>query len=120
MEERQMNGNRRNCIEGSVVFVTGASGGIGQEWVGQALERGAAKVYAADIVSRNWDSDRVISLELDVTDEQSIARSAMLASDTTILINNAGVSLRDKMAEVASDKLRWTFDINFFGPVALS
>ncbi len=30
-----------------IVFVTGANGGLGLEFVKQSLERGAAKVYAS-------------------------------------------------------------------------
>ncbi len=34
-------------INDSVVLVTGANGGLGREFVAQALQRGARKVYAA-------------------------------------------------------------------------
>jgi hypothetical protein len=42
-------------IAGQAVVVTGANGGLGREWVAQALERGAAKVYATDVTLGTWD-----------------------------------------------------------------
>jgi KR domain len=44
-------------LNGSVVLVTGANGGLGREFVRQLLERGAAKVYAAGRRPNEW-SDR--------------------------------------------------------------
>jgi NAD(P)-dependent dehydrogenase (short-subunit alcohol dehydrogenase family) len=104
----------------SVVFVTGASGGLGTQWVEQSLDRGAAKIYAADIAPRQWESDRIVPVELDVTDQASIDRAATLAGDTTILINNAGISLRDPITTVAATALRRVFDIDFFAGVFMA
>jgi NAD(P)-dependent dehydrogenase (short-subunit alcohol dehydrogenase family) len=107
-------------LANSVVFVTGASGGLGMQWVEQSIDRGAAKVYAADIAPRDWESDRVVPVELDVTDQASIDRAAALAGDTTILINNAGISLRDPITKVAAAALRRAFEIDFFGGVFMA
>ena len=52
----------------SVVLVTGANGGLGTEFVRQALARGARRVYATARTPRTWDDDRVVPLVLDVTD----------------------------------------------------
>ena len=54
-------------LEGRHVLVTGANGGLGEQFVAQALERGAAKVYAAARSTRDWDDPRVESLDLDLT-----------------------------------------------------
>ena len=54
-------------LQGAVVLVTGANGGLGTEFVHQALERGAAKVYATARTPREWNDDRVVPLQLDVT-----------------------------------------------------
>ena len=48
-------------------------------------------MYATARTPRSWDDDRVVPLELDVTDVASIDAAAERASDTTILINNAGI-----------------------------
>jgi NAD(P)-dependent dehydrogenase (short-subunit alcohol dehydrogenase family) len=107
-------------LANSVVFVTGASGGLGVEWVKQSIDRGAAKVYASDIVPRDWKSDQIVPIELDVTDQASIDRAAGLAGDTAILINNAGVALRDPITKVDASALRRTFEIDFFGGVFMA
>jgi NAD(P)-dependent dehydrogenase (short-subunit alcohol dehydrogenase family) len=68
-------------IDGAVLLVTGANGGLGREWVEQALERGAAKVYASARTPRAWDDPRVVALPLDVTSDESIEAAAREADD---------------------------------------
>ncbi len=46
-------------LGGRTVLVTGANGGLGREFVTQALERGARKVYAAARTPRNWPNAQV-------------------------------------------------------------
>lgn len=106
-------------INGAVVLVTGANGGLGREFVTQALERGATKVYATARTPRDWNDARVESLVLDVTDEASVAAAAAVASDTTIVINNAGVG-GDVPMLGESDALRRIFETNFFGAVSVA
>lgn len=81
-------------LEGQVALVTGANRGLGREFVQQLVARGAGKIYAA---ARQPDSiasadDRVEALQLDVTDLDSVARAAAVATDVGLLINNAGIS----------------------------
>jgi NAD(P)-dependent dehydrogenase (short-subunit alcohol dehydrogenase family) len=68
---------RRNVnmpsLNGTVILVTGANGGIGTHFVHQALARGAAKVYATARTPRTWDDERIVPLTLDITDAASIA-----------------------------------------------
>ena len=79
-------------LNGAVVLVTGANGGIGTHFVHEALERGAAKVYATARSPRTWDDDRIVPLPLDVTSPASIQAAVDAAPDVSVLINNAGVS----------------------------
>lgn len=107
-------------LSGSVVLVTGAYGGLGRHFVAQALERGAAKVYAAGRTVRDpWDDPRVVPLVLDVTSAESIAAAAEVAGDTTILINNAGAS---NGSSVVGDQAaaRALFETNFWGALAVA
>lgn len=46
-------------LEGRTVLVTGANGGLGEQFVEQALERGARKVYAAARRPRQWADAKV-------------------------------------------------------------
>jgi NAD(P)-dependent dehydrogenase (short-subunit alcohol dehydrogenase family) len=105
-------------IEGAVVLVTGANGGLGREFVEQALDRGAAKVYATARSPREWDDTRVVPLTLDVTDVASIEAAAQTASDTTVVINNAGITVPgDRLTSSSIDDIRATFETNFFGAI---
>ena len=74
------------------VLVTGANRGMGREYVAQLLDRGVTKVYAAARDPRTIDvvDPRVFALQLDVTDAASVAKAAEVASDVSVLINNAG------------------------------
>ena len=106
-------------IADSVVLVTGANGGLGAEFVRHALERGATKVYATARNPISWEDPRVVPLTLDVTDPDSIAAAAAVATDVTIVVNNAGAA---NGATVIGDSpaLRDLFEVNFFGPLAVA
>ncbi|SMQ71387.1 SDR family oxidoreductase [Agreia sp. VKM Ac-1783] len=106
-------------ISGAVVLVTGANGGLGREFVTQALERGAIKVYASARTPRDWEDARMVPLTLDVTDEDSVRAAAAVASDTTVVINNAGVA-GDVPMLGSSEALRRVFETNFFGAVSVA
>jgi len=108
-------------IEGSVVLVTGANGGIGTAFVEAALARGAAKVYATARTPREWSDDRVVPLALDVTDAASIAAVVEAAPDVTILINNAGANTPSPgILSHTDDEIRANVETNFFGPLFLA
>ena len=106
-------------LDGAVVLVTGANGGLGSHFVHQSLDRGAAKVYAAARHPRDWDDARVVPLVLDVTSTESIAAAASIADDVTVLINNAGAS---NGSSVLGDlqAVRDLFEVNFWGPLAVT
>jgi NAD(P)-dependent dehydrogenase (short-subunit alcohol dehydrogenase family) len=108
-------------LDGAVVLVTGANGGIGTHFVHQALSRGAAKVYATARTPRTWDDERVVPLTLDVTGGESIAAAVAAAPDVTALINNAGaIPPNASLLEVTEADIRANMEINFFGPVLLA
>lgn len=108
-------------LQNSVVLVTGANGGLGQQFVTQALALGATKVYAAARSPRQWDDERIVPLRLDVTDGDSIAAAATAAPDVTVLINNAGATPPTaSLVELSEADLRANMETNFFGPVLLA
>ena len=76
-------------LDGRHVLVTGANGGLGEQFVAQGLERGAAKVYAAARSTRDWNDPLVVPLDLDLTDPDAPARAVAAAPDVDVLINNA-------------------------------
>jgi len=107
-------------ISGAVVLVTGANGGLGVEFVAQALERGATKVYAAARTPRSWDDERIVPLRLDVTDAAAVAEAAKHAGDTTVVINNAGVGGPEPISSAEFDDIRSVMETNFFGALAVA
>ena len=108
-------------LHGAVVLVTGANGGIGTQFVHQALARGAAKVYASARTPRTWDDERVVPLALDVTDAESIRAAVDAAPDVTVLINNAGASVPTAGILTHSDEdIRRNVETNFLGPLFLA
>ena len=108
-------------LKGSVVLVTGANRGIGTHFVRDALQRGAAKVYASARTPQNWADERVVALRLDVTDQASIDAAVAAAPDVTVLVNNAGASPPGFELLGADDvAVRATMETNFFGPLFLT
>jgi NAD(P)-dependent dehydrogenase (short-subunit alcohol dehydrogenase family) len=109
-------------LDQQTAFVTGANRGLGQEFVRQLLERGAAKVYATarDASKIDTSDPRVVALELDVTDPESVRRAAAAAPDVTVLINNAGILSGGDLLDGDQSKLRQEFDTNFFAPLHLT
>ncbi|MDR7188179.1 NAD(P)-dependent dehydrogenase (short-subunit alcohol dehydrogenase family) [Microbacterium sp. BE35] len=107
-------------LSGETVLVTGSNGGLGVEFVTQALERGASKVYATARTPRDWADDRVVPLALDVLDQASIEHAVATASDVTVVVNNAGIyPLKDSLLHGTQAEFRQIFDTNFFGAVEI-
>ncbi|MCK9926583.1 SDR family NAD(P)-dependent oxidoreductase [Frankia sp. Mgl5] len=83
-------------VKDSIALVTGANRGLGARLVDQLLDAGASKVYATardprGIASTVSGDARVSVLALDVTDQSSVDAAAKVATDVTLLVNNAGV-----------------------------
>ena len=108
-------------LNGAVVLVTGANGGIGTHLVHDALARGAAKVYATARSPRTWNDERIVPLTLDVTDPASVDAAVAAAPDVTVLINNAGANPPSaSLLDVTEADIRLNMETNFFGPVFLA
>ncbi|MBU2670865.1 SDR family oxidoreductase [Actinoplanes bogorensis] len=107
-------------IKDSVVLVTGGSRGIGKALVEELFQRGAAKVYATARDPRTVTHPDAIPLRLEVTDEDSIAAAAAVASDVTILINNAGAAAGASYLESPLADVRRDLETNFYGPLLVT
>ena len=101
-------------MSGKAVLVTGANRGIGKALVEEALDRGAARVYAASRQPVDHPETRVVPLTLDVTDDAQIRAAADAVTSLDLLVNNAGVALRD---DDLSNRalLERHFAVNVFG-----
>lgn len=117
------------AISGSVALVTGSNRGIGRALVEALLEKGASKVYAG---ARELDSlndlvathgDRVVGIELDITNAEQIKAAAAKATDVDLLINNAGVVGQAGVAITDPQNIaigRREMEVNFFGTLAVT
>jgi NAD(P)-dependent dehydrogenase (short-subunit alcohol dehydrogenase family) len=109
-------------ITGSTVLLTGAGGGIGNAFIAALLARGAKQVYAGDLDGKIPEriDKRVTPLVIDITNEDSVASAAAAATDTQILINNAGVNLRAPFIAAPSiASARREMETNYLGTLAM-
>lgn len=109
-------------LAGQTVLVTGANRGMGREYVGQLLDRGVSKVFAAARDPRTIDvgDPRVTALALDVTDPSSVRAAGQAAPDVSILINNAGILRGSSVLDPDTSGLREELETNLFGPLAMA
>jgi NADP-dependent 3-hydroxy acid dehydrogenase YdfG len=109
-----------------VVLITGCSSGIGRA-TAEHLARQGHTVYAT---ARRLDSIRDLEalgcrlLELDVTDEASMAAAVKSVEDAEgavgVLVNNAGYSQSGAVESVPMDAVRRQFETNVFGLVRMT
>jgi NAD(P)-dependent dehydrogenase (short-subunit alcohol dehydrogenase family) len=108
-------------IENAVVVVTGANRGIGLAFATELLARGARKVYAAARDPATITQRGVHALRLDVNKPEEVAAAAALASDVTLVINNAGIAQPGGFLAADSEEVaRRIFETNFFGMLRIS
>lgn len=108
-------------IENAVVLVTGANRGIGLAFTRELLARGARKVYAGARDPATVLETGVQPLRLDVTKSDDLAATAELASDVTLVINNAGIAQPGGFLATDSEEVaRRIFETNFFAMLRVS
>jgi uncharacterized protein len=116
-------------MAGKVVVVTGASMGIGEaiakvfadEGASVALlSRDAGRAEAAR--HRVGHTDRTLAMACDVRNRGDIDRALALTlhhfDRVDVWVNNAGVGIRDSVADMEMSACRELFETNFFGTIA--
>ena len=118
-----------HTLKGKVAIVTGASSGIGEATARELASRGAAVVLAARAVEKlealqreiSASGGRVLAVETDVSDRDSVEamveRTVEAFGSLDILINNAGLGLSGRVAELRAEDLRHVFEVNTVGPL---
>lgn len=106
----------------SVVFISGASRGLGLAFAHEALERGAKKVYAGVRSLTEAKTPGIVQVKLDVTNPDSIAAAVKQCDDTTVLVNNAGIArlTSSTLDPTLIDIAREVFETNYYGMILLS
>jgi NAD(P)-dependent dehydrogenase (short-subunit alcohol dehydrogenase family) len=108
-------------IENSVALVTGGNRGIGLAFARALLARGARKVYVGARDPATVTLPGVQALRLDVNKPEDVAAAAALASDVTLVINNAGIAQPGGFLAPDSEEVaRRLFETNFFAMLRVS
>jgi len=114
-------------LSGRVALITGASGGLGEQFAKTLAKAGAAVVLASRRTDRLMALRAHIEAEggdahvvaLDVTDQASI-KAAIAHAETEvgaidILVNNSGVSTTQRLQDVSEEDYDFVFDTNTKG-----
>lgn len=118
--------------ESKVVWITGASSGIGEAIAYALNKKGARLILSArreeelERVKANCSGnpDDIVVLPLDLTKKSMLAGKAKTAESffgsVDILFNNGGISQRALAMDAEIDSVRNLMEINFFGTIALT
>jgi len=116
-------------MDEKVVVVTGASMGIGEAIAKVFADEGASVVLLSRDANRAeaarhrvGHTGRTLALACDVRNREEIDRALALTlhhfDRVDVWVNNAGVGIRDTVAEMETSSLRELFETNFFGTIA--
>ena len=110
-----------------VWLITGCSTGFGRELAKLVVARGWRAVVTARDRARVADlakGDRVLALDLDVTDAKQISSVVAAAKEkfgrVDVLVNNAGYGYQSAIEEGEETEIRAQFDANVFGLFAIT
>jgi dehydrogenase/reductase SDR family member 7B len=118
-------------LAGKVVWITGASGGIGEALAVSASRRGARVVLTARreaelarVRQACADPAQAAVLPLDLLalgdPAAALARAEAFFGPVDVLVNNAGISQRSTVMDTSLEVYRRIFELDFFATVALT
>lgn len=117
-------------LQGKVVWITGASSGIGEAMALLASQRGAKVILTA---RREAELQRVQKacahpeqaavLPLDLVQfnaDEALAQAEKFFGPVDVLVNNAGISQRGLLVDTTMDTYRRIMELDFFATVSLT
>ena len=117
-------------LSNKVIWITGASSGIGEALAVALSKKGAKLILSA---RRSEELERVqklcgqapvqlVPLDLTAADTLDVATQSALAcyGYIDVLVNNGGISQRSYVHETGMDVFRRIMEVNFFGGIALT
>ena len=120
-------------LRGKVIWITGASGGLGEALAYEFAREGARLILSArrkhelERVKANCNAaaqENVRVLPLDLAQPESLQLSTDAAvqifGHIDILVNNAGLRQRSRVDETPLDSYRRIMEVNYFGTIALT
>ena len=118
-------------IHGNVVWITGASSGIGESLVYEMDKRGAKIIISARRLSvleevkarcQNQENIKVLPLDLEETSvlDSKVTEAISLFGKVDILVNNGGLSQRSLAKDTKISVDERLMKINYIGSVALA
>ena len=118
-------------VEGKVAFITGGASGIGLG-IARAFVNAGMKVAIADIRTdalraanvefvEAGRGDRVVTIQLDVTDRRAMARAADATEQAFgkvhVLVNNAGIGIGGPVKDAQYADWDWGLEVNLGGVI---
>jgi NAD(P)-dependent dehydrogenase (short-subunit alcohol dehydrogenase family) len=105
-------------------LVTGANKGIGREIARRLVAAGMNVYVGARDAGRGLEAAGAVGarfVQLDVTDEEQVAKAVAGIDALDVLVNNAAVAVEwGTPAEVTAAQLRAAFEVNVFGVVTVT
>ncbi len=100
-------------------LITGCSSGFGRATAVELKKRGHEVVATARRPETLEDLDVDARLQLDVTDDSSVAAAVTAAGRVDALVNNAGIGIGGPVERVPLAEVRRLFETNVFGPMRM-
>ena len=112
-----MNNNRWD-LQGRIALITGATKGIGKGIMDEFLSLGAVVIAVARDVSSLKESDKLLPVKADVTNENDLKNLLSLIETRfgrlDFLINNVGTNIRKKTIDYTDEEISHLFNTNLF------
>jgi dehydrogenase/reductase SDR family protein 7B len=120
-------------IQDKIIWITGASSGIGEEMAYQLSEKGAKLILSSRRTEelervkkackgKYADDIKIITLDLSYADSlaQKADEALSIYGYIDILINNGGISQRATVLDTNMEVYRKIMEVDFFAPIQLS